>query len=148
VTRDQDIEVVSNGTVLELRNISEHFIKLSKMVADGEAMSGFRPLIEPGTSQRMDLQKPTKKIRLEYEEAFPADAVLPRKLALVVGRAEPRMRAARSLRKLASKAKKVPASNVREFQDKFFHVTRLSQFKSHKDIVSLKRESRSPKGRK
>ncbi|MBU7004684.1 MAG: hypothetical protein HXS50_03900 [Theionarchaea archaeon] len=129
VTRDQDIEITcgDSGKTLTLENISGHYIHLSKIVADDGEVTGFGNLLGPDGTQTLDLSVPVKKVRIEYDEAFPSDVVFPRRLAVVVGRAEPRFISMESLRKLASKAKNVPVSNIKDFQSKFFIDNNLGQ---------------------
>jgi hypothetical protein len=148
VERDQDIEVVCDGTVVELRNLSGHFIYLDKIEVDGQVMAGYRTLLGPDRSQRLDLQREFNKIRLVYEEAFPSDVVFPRKLAVVVGRAEPKLLKLESLRKIAAKAKDVPIANVKDFQSKLFISTGLLDKTDDKDIMSLRPEAKSQKRRR
>jgi hypothetical protein len=135
VTRDQDIEVSCGESEknLTLNNISGHYIHLSKIVADDGEVTGFGNLLGPDGTQTLELSVPVKKVRLEYDEAFPSDVVLPRRLAVIVGRAEPRFISMESLRKLASKAKKVPVSNIKDFQSKFFIDNKLEQNNSSDD---------------
>lgn len=129
VTRDQDMEIScgNSGKQLALNNISNHYIFIKKIVGDGGEITGFQELVEPDGSQLLKLAVPVKKIRIDYEEAYPSDIVLPRSLAIVVGRAEPRISSMDNLRKLASKAKDLPVSNIKDFQSKLFIDNKLDE---------------------
>lgn len=134
VTRDQDIELTFNksGDVMKLKNISDHYIFLSKVDADGQPLSGFSELIHPDRTQSLPLPTPAKRIRLEYEEAFSSDVVLPRKYAVIVGKAEPRLPNVEKLKKFANKVKKVPISNIKDFQYNIFTTNNSNEGKRQK----------------
>ena len=93
---------------------------MGKIEADGQPLTGFKTLLGPDKAQTIALPARPKVMRLVYEEAFPSDIVLPRRLAVILGRAEPKMIKLESLRKFANKVKDMPASRVKDFQSKLF----------------------------
>jgi len=126
--RDQDLEVSVKGDTITLRNISRHHLKLDKILVDGQEIDGPTGLMPPGSTKSLRSTS-GGRIRIEYEEAFPADVVLPRRLAMIVGKAEPRAMRMEKLRKLAGQVKHVPLPDVKNVQSKFFTIKKL-------DIIS------------
>jgi hypothetical protein len=122
VARDQDLDISFDptGRVLTLSNRSGHYLSLTKVQADGKSVEALNVMIQPEGEQTLTLGGPCKKIRLEYEEAFASDVVLPRRLAVVEGRAEPQLPNLEEIRKFAGKVKNVPANNIKDIQSKLF----------------------------
>lgn len=118
VTRDQDIEVVVNepGKAV-FDNISENYLLVIQVKVDGEPIPGFPRTIEPSGEIPVALPENALSIRVEYEEAFAADAVFPRRLALVVGRAEPKLPKLQQIRERTAKVKDIEPSDVYKFFD-------------------------------
>ncbi len=118
VTRDQDIEVMINEPdKAAFSNISENYLLLTQVNVDGEPIPGFPKTIEPSGEISVALPENALNIRVEYEEAFAADAVFPRRLALVVGRSEPKLPKLQQIREGAAKVKDIEPTDVYRFFD-------------------------------